>query len=113
MALKTHITEALRYWEPRRIVYNLVLALITAYYAVPAALKERDFSWIDGILGLFVLAIIANILYCAAYPVDIFIQMSDFKDIWIKFRWLLFLTGVALAGIFTWFICSGIFMFNA
>lgn len=110
MSLKNHITDAIKYWEPRRVVYNLVLALIVVYYALPVVLREREFPWITGALGLFVLAVIANILYCAAYPVDIFVQMSDFKDVWVKFRWLLFVTGLAVAGIFTWLLCSGIFM---
>jgi len=110
MTLSTYITAAIKYWEPRRLVYNFVMALIVLYYAAPVALQERGFSWIPGILALFVLAVMANILYCAAYPVDIFIQMSDFKEIWMKFRWLLFLLGLALASIFTWFLCQGIFL---
>lgn len=41
----------------------------------------------------------ANVAYCAAYIVDIFVQTSAFRDQWQQFRWLLFTLGVAFAAV--------------
>lgn len=103
------ISDALRYWEPRRLAYNLLLALITLYHALPALMKDRDIDWLSNAMGLFVLAVIANILYCFAYIPDILIQLSEFRDKWIKARIGLFLIGCALAACFAWWISDGMF----
>ena len=93
---KEHITDALRYWEPRRIVYNLVLALTTLMTAW-ADLGSETFSFtVPAAIILFLLAAVANVLYSIAYPVDVFIQASEFREVWLKFRWLLFFCGLAI-----------------
>ena|SRR5438128_9021093 len=77
------VTNAIRYWEPRRIVYNVLLALIVISYFVyfrkssPSTKTKISF---DGVLGLFLLAVLANAAYCAAYPVDIFAQWSSYRE---------------------------------
>ena len=111
MNLKDYITESLHYWEPRRIIYNFVLVAITLYYVIPFALEHRhpQFQWSTALVFLFALGVVANILYCAAYPVDIFIQFSDFRNTWLRFRGVLFLIGLALAGALTWFWAASLF----
>jgi hypothetical protein len=96
-------TDAIRYWEPRRILYNLILAaIVIAYFVVDLPASKGSIN-LNGALFLFLLAVLANVAYCAAYVVDIFAQVSGFRELWQKYRWLLFAVGVAFAGILTRF----------
>ncbi len=61
------------------------------------------------VLFLFLLAVLANVAYCAAYVVDIFAQVSGFRGVWQKYRWLLFVVGVDLCGIITRFWSMALF----
>ena len=70
MTLRDSTTDALRYWEPRRVIYNLVLAaIVITYYFIsyPASKSVVD---VDFVLGLFLLAVGANVCYCAVYLVS-------------------------------------------
>jgi hypothetical protein len=58
----------------------------------------------DFCLGLFLL--VANIAYCAAYIVDNFAQASGFRELWQRYRWLLFVTGTTFAAIITHFVAT-------
>ena len=98
--MKAIITDSLRYWEPRRIAFNTVLALVVTgsvlYHQPPLA----ALAW-QSLIGLLFAAVLANVLYCAAYAVDLLVQHSDYQLVWRQWRWLLWTTGMALAaGIF-------------
>lgn len=55
--------------------------------------------------------VLVNVAYYAAYPVDVFAQMSGVREIWRTKRWVLFAIGMIFAGILTrW---SAITMFSA
>jgi len=108
--LSKTISDALRYWEARRLVYNFLLSVITLYHAIPAIIKDHHIDWPLTLMWLFVFAVIANILYCLAYIPDILIQLSEFRDKWIKFRKGLLLIGCAFASCFAWWISSSIFV---
>ena len=102
-------TDAIRYWEPRRLIYNAVLAVIVLVcFALryPAAKYALSFDFAQ---FLFVLAVLANIAYCAAYPVDVFAQISGYGDLWKRHRWIMFVVGVLFAGILTRFFALGFF----
>jgi hypothetical protein len=58
---------------------------------------------------LFILAVIANVAYCSAYLVDIFVQASGFRSVWQRYRRLLFLVGTTFAAIITRFVAIGMF----
>jgi hypothetical protein len=64
---------------------------------------------VDVALFFFALAVLANVAYCACYVVDVAAQVSAFRDIWLRFRWALFLVGIAFAGVLTYFFASGLF----
>jgi len=106
------VSNAIKYWEPRRVAYNALLAVIVASYffyfsrTVPSLWQRFSF---DGLLGLFLLAVLANVAYCAAYPVDIFAQWSSYRERWLRFRWFLFLVGMVFAAILTRFLSIGMF----
>jgi len=97
------ITDAIGYWEPRRVLYNAVLTAIVVGYLAIYWPRSRSAVSFDGILVLFVLAVLANICYCAAYLGDVFVQASGFREVWRKKRWIVFLMGIILASILTRF----------
>jgi hypothetical protein len=102
-------TDALRYWEWRRLIYNGVLALIVIGYFSAGLPQSLEVVSINGILILFVLAVLANLLYCAAYIVDVFAQFSAFRPTWLRSRWLLLAIGTTFAAVITRFFALGFF----
>ena len=109
MKLNEIITEAIRYWEQKRIIYNVGLFIITAISFATALPESLDNIRIMLVFQIFILAVLANVAYSAAYIVDVFVLHSDFASIWRKYRWILFAIGFAFAAINTWFISVGIF----
>src|SRR5437763_3836251 len=61
------IAEAIKYWEPRRIAYNVVLAAVVIFYFTLGWPASKAFLSINAILILFILAVVANVCYCGAY----------------------------------------------
>lgn len=94
-------SNAISFWERCRIIYNAVLGLIVLVYFLLGLRHQHAAFTLDGALGFFILAIIANVLFCAAYFPDVFAQLSVFRPIWLRIRWVLFLVGLAVAAIFT------------
>ena len=107
--LREYVTDAIKFWERGRILYNLVLAAIVILYFALAWPASRDFLQVDPLLGLFLLAVLANIAYCAAYLVDLFAQMSGFREVWQRGRWVLFAIGMVFAAILTRWISQDLF----
>lgn len=107
--LRESFTDAIRFWEPRRVIYNLVLSLVVILYFVVGYPASKAALSIDFVLALFLLAVIANVAYCAAYLADIFVQASGFKEIWQRVRWMLFAVGTTFAAVITRFVAMGMF----
>src|SRR5258705_7777627 len=106
--LSGYVADGLRYWEPRRVIYNGVLAavvLLQFALAWPASQEKLSF---DLVLGLFVLAVLANICYCAAYLADIFVQFSGLQAAWRRGRLLLLIVGTTFAATIAHFMANGI-----
>lgn len=110
--LRDYATEAIKFWEPWRLLYNLALAAIVITYFAIGYPASKTFLTVDFCLGLFLLAVIANIAYCAAYVVDIFAQASGFREVWRQYRKVLFVIGTVFAGIITRFVAMGMFSGN-
>ena len=91
--LRDYATEAIRYWEPRRFLYNGLLVIVVAITFWLNLPGSKSAVTIDSVLWLFLLAVLANVAYCSAYIVDIFVQASAFQAEWKQFRWLLFAPG--------------------
>ena len=97
------ISDAIGYWEPRRVGYNLVLAaIVLGWVGLTWPHFRGAFAW-PSVLAVFVLAVLANVCYCAAYLVDIAVQYSAYRDPWRKRRWVLWVVGVAFAGVLTYY----------
>ena len=100
-------TDAIRYWEPRRLAYNAVLmAVVLIYFFLNLPASKAVIS-VDSILYVFLLAVLANVVYCAAYIADIFAQASGFCDRWRTYRLVLFAVGITFAGVLTRFFTLG------
>ena len=101
------ITNAILYWEKLRIVYNILLAGIVVFNISTGAMGLPVTSFLVSVL--FLLAVAANVLYCAAYIPEIIIQYSDFYIQWKKCRLVLFIIGLITAGILTYIFTGGRF----
>jgi hypothetical protein len=103
------ITDSLRYWERKRIVYNIVLALVVIGYFVAAWPGSKTTITLNGGFVLFILTVLANVAFCAAYLADLFIQFSGFGALWHRWRWALFVLGTTFAAAITRFFSIGFF----
>jgi hypothetical protein len=100
---REYVSDAIRYWEPRRLGYNLVLAaIVLGWVGLTWPHFRGAFTW-PSALAVFVLAVLANVCYCAAYLVDLTVQCSTYRDAWRKRRWLLWFVGAAFAGVLTYY----------
>jgi hypothetical protein len=95
--LRHVLTDAIRYWEPRRIIYNLVLVAVVMAWLFFTWPHFQSAVAFGSLLFLSVFALLANVCYCAAYVVDIPMQYSLFQDRWRRRRWGLLLFGTLLA----------------
>jgi hypothetical protein len=110
VSVREALSQAIRYWEPRRLLYNALLLIVVAAVFVLGLPISRSQLNLNLMLFLFVLAVLANVAYCACYVVDVVAQLSDFRATWLRFRWTLFVVGVAFAGVLTYFFATGIFI---
>lgn len=95
--LRAILDDSLRYWELRRIPYNLVLAGVVIAWAIALRSHLHEMPVWAPVLLLFVLAALANVLYSVAHCLDVFIQWSSFRDAWRRRRWILWFAGTLLA----------------
>jgi hypothetical protein len=97
---RTPFADAIRFWEVRRIAYNLVLTAFAVTWLVATWPHFRVAMTLHSLLLLSILALIANVCYCAAYLVDIPIQCSPLGTLWRRRRWVLWLLGTLFAILF-------------
>ncbi len=95
----TWLHDALRYWEPRRIAYNLVLAGVVAAWLVFTWPRFRSAVTWPSLMALLALAALANACYCAAYVVEAALQRSSSRELWLRSRWILWLSGALFAAV--------------
>jgi hypothetical protein len=104
-----YVAQGLRYWEPRRLIYNGALSLVVLWHfflALPASREKLSF---DLVLGLFFLTVLANIAYCAVYLADLFVQFSGLDSAWRWGRVVLLIVGTVFAATVAHFLASQIF----
>jgi hypothetical protein len=94
-------SDAIRFWEPRRLLYNLVLAAIVLVWLMATWPHFLPAFNLPNLLRLAVLGLIANVLYCAAYFVDLPFQLSSLGARWRSRRWILWVLGMLLAFLLT------------
>jgi len=107
--LSAYAANALRYWEPRRVIYDAVLALVVIGHFVAGWPASRHALSFDLALGVFMLAVLANVAYCAVYVPDLFVQFSGLDAPWRRGRIILLIIGTAFAATITHFVAPGLF----
>ena len=91
---------AIRYWERRRVIYNLALVPPAFFgYMFSAAVAQGNDpieSHTAYVLGRFALSIVgANICYTFAYALEFLFGSDDPTSRWLRFgRTALFVTGI-------------------
>jgi len=95
--LRAFLAEAARFWEPRRIIYNLVLTAVAVIWVAASWPHFRPAFKLEPLFLLCILALIANALYSAAYFVDIPLQYTSAQGTRNRFRWGLFVLGTVFA----------------
>ena len=94
------LADAMRFWEPRRLIYNVVLAAVVVVWVVASWPHFRPTLTLQSLLFLAIMALLANVCYCAAYLVDIPMQSSSLSAVWKRRRWGLWLVGTLFAIVF-------------
>jgi len=95
--LRETLGDAIRFWEPRRLAYNAVLVAVTLFWVVVSWPHFRPALTLSSLFLLAVLALLANLCYCAAYFADIPIQRSALGGLWRNRRWMVWLLGTVFA----------------
>jgi hypothetical protein len=90
------LADAARFWEPRRFVYNLILAIVTILWIVLTWPHFRPAMTLTSLFLLSILALIANACYSVAYFVDIPFQLSS-STAQNRLRWGLWIAGTLFA----------------
>lgn len=102
MHFATETKAAMRFWEPARVPFNLLLVAATLV-ALPSGAINQD------TLTLVIFAVLANLLYLTAYPVDLFLQFGATKMHRLSMttmRWMVWALGTATALLITVGVCS-------
>ena len=100
--------NAIRYWESRRVLYNLVLVAVVAAHLVARWPASRTLLVWDTFFLLILLAVLANVAYCGAYAVDIFVQYSGLRPSWPRWRWVVLTVGTVFGAVLAHFFTLGI-----
>lgn len=95
--------DAVRYWEPRRLGYNGLLAAIFLGWVAFTWPHLRGAFTLANVAALAVLALLANVCYSAAYLVDIPLQYTPLRALWRERRRVLWLLGALLAAALAWY----------
>jgi len=103
---RTLVTEAIRFWEPLRLAYNLMLLAILLFFinqqGAWALLGAGDF-----LSNTVILAVMANIAFCLAYLPDLVLRFSLLSDGSKRLgRWIIFAIGMLIGFIFCRFIAE-------
>jgi len=91
------IREVILYWELRRIWYNAILGAVVVAWVVLTWPHFRVAMTPHALPYLAVLALLANLCYCAAYLAEVPLELSSFRTAWQCWRWTLWLGGTLVA----------------
>lgn len=95
------LLEAVRFWEPRRLFYNLLLLAVTVTWILATWPHFRPAMTLTAALQVSVLGLIANVCYSAAYLVEFPLQAASSGKVRQILRWAVWLVGAVLAFILT------------
>lgn len=90
-------SDAVRYWELRRLGYNIALVALVGVWLVATWPHFRPAITIGSLGKLTVLAALANVCYSTAYVIEITVHESQAEPGWLRWRWALWLAGTLFA----------------
>jgi hypothetical protein len=92
------LTDAIRFWELWRLLYNILLCLVVVAWVALTWPHFRPAMTLQSLLLLAILALIANLCYCVAYLIDIPVQRwAPGTGFWKRQRWALWSIGTLFA----------------
>ena len=94
---RSAMREAVQFWERRRIWYNAILIAIVALWVVLTWPHFRPAMNLSALGKMCVLAVLANLCYCAAYVAELFMQTAIPHSSWHRVRIGLFVAGMLIA----------------
>lgn len=98
------LSDAIRFWETRRIIYNAALAAVVLVSVTIAGWTRIHGSMTFGnLLAIMVLAVLANACYCVAYGLDVPAQLSAYRGAWLRVRPFLWLFGTLFGMALAWY----------
>lgn len=100
-SFRDSVADAIRFWEPARVLYNLILIGIALLWLVATWPHFRGALTLLHVFQIAVLALIANACYCTAYLVDFGLQRTFSGDLRKRWRWGLWILGTLLAIVLT------------
>ena len=92
-----HFGETTRFWEPRRLWYNAILSIVVLLWLVFTWPHFRPALTFQALGKMLVLALLANVCYCAAYPADWMVRAASSDKTRRRFRWAIWIVGMLLA----------------
>lgn len=99
------LADAIVFWELGRLGYNGVLAALLFAFVVATdswTVVARSFGMVVA------LGAVANVLYCAAYPIDLIAQATPARTFWLRWRWLAWGLGTAFASLLAFVALFGL-----
>lgn len=94
---RSTLADAIRFWEPRRVFYNAILAAVVIGWVVLTWPHFSDALTLEHALFLVFAAVMANLCYSAVYLSDIPMQLSASRAMWQRWRVGLWVSGTMFA----------------
>ncbi len=96
-------SEPVKWWEDRRLIYNLFLFGIEIYLMVRYSENTRRYGWGSAIVETLVANIIANVFYSLGWGLEIFLNYYFKKTRFShSLRLLLFILGLLFSVFLAW-----------
>ena len=89
--------DAYLFWEPRRIWYNAILTIVVLLWVVLTWPHFRPALNLVTLGKMLVLALLANVCYCAAYIAEFLMQGALPVSFWRRIRWTVWFLGMLFA----------------
>lgn len=86
-----------RFWELRRLYYNLALFTVCLLWVVLSWPHFRPAFTLSTLPPLLVLALLANLCYSAAYLLELPFLRPLFEKLWPRWRLMVWVLGTLLA----------------
>jgi len=77
------------------VLYNGALLAVVLFHVWAGWPASKSHLTSDTLIFLFILAVLANVAFCAAYAVDLFVQFSGARNSWPRWRSYVLAVGIA------------------